>query len=106
DHPRRLREAASRGNGRAFQRTGGELRDGASRISALYPTSDLGRAHDSRSAAVGGSCEDRGVATRTRGRRYTATAAGPDRAPRGRIAGTALWRAATRYEGIKTNEPD
>ena len=29
-------------------------------------------------------------------------AAGPDRAPRGRIAGTALWRAATRYEGVKT----
>ena len=28
----------------------------------------------------------------TRG--YTAMAAGPDRAPRGRIAGTALWRAA------------
>ena len=30
----------------------------------------------------------------TSGRRYTAKAAGPDRAPRGRIAGTALWRAA------------
>ena len=60
---------------------------------------DMGRAHDPRSAAIGGSCEDRGVATRTRGRRYTAKAAGPDRAPRGRIAGTALWRAATRYEG-------
>src|SRR5947209_19741063 len=59
----------------------------------------MGRAHDPRSAAVGGSCEDRGVATRTRGRRYTATAAGPDRAPRGRIAGTARWRAAARYEG-------
>ncbi len=28
--------------------------------------------------------------------RYTAKAAGPDRAPRGRIAGTALWRAATK----------
>ena len=27
---------------------------------------DMGRAHDPRSAAVGGSCEDRGVATRTR----------------------------------------
>src|SRR6266550_6216689 len=53
----------------------------------------MGRAHDPRSAAVGGSCEDRGVATRTRGRGYTAKAAGPDRAPRGRIAGTALWRA-------------
>jgi large subunit ribosomal protein L19 len=26
-------------------------------------------------------------------------AAGPDRAPRGRIAGTALWRAATKHEG-------
>ena len=57
---------------------------------------DMGRAHDPRSAAVGGSCEDRGVATRTSGRRYTAKAAGPDRAPRGRIAGTALWRAATK----------
>ena len=62
-HPRRLREAASRGNGRGLQRRGGELRDRASRISALYPTSDMGRAHDPRSAAVGGSCEDRGVAT-------------------------------------------
>src|SRR5438270_11885855 len=59
----------------------------------------MGRAHDPRGAAVGGSCEDRGVATRTRGRRHTAKAAGPDRAPRGRIAGTALWRAATKYEG-------
>ena len=98
-HPRRLRKASSRGNGRGLQRRGGELRDGASRISALYPTCGMGRAHDPRSAAIGGSCEDRGVATRTSDRRYTATAAGPDRAPRGRIAGTALWRAATRYEG-------
>ena len=97
--PRRLRKAASRGNGRGLQRRGRELQTGASRISALYPTSYMGRAHDPRSAAVGGSCEDRGVATRPRGRRYTAMAAGPDRAPRGRIAGTALWRAATRYEG-------
>jgi len=54
----------------------------------------MGRAHDPRSAAVGGSCEDRCVETRTGDRRYTAKAAGPDRAPRGRIAGTALWRAA------------
>ncbi len=84
--------AASSGEEESFE-------TGASGISALYPTSDMGRAHDPRSAAVGGSCEDRGVATRTRGRRYTATAAGPDRAPRGRIAGTALWRAATRYKG-------
>ena len=98
-HPRRLREAAPRGNGRGLQRRGRELRGGASRISALYPACYMGRAHDPRSAAIGGSCEDRGVATRTRGRRYTAKAAGPDRAPRGRIAGTALWRAATRYEG-------
>ena len=97
--PRCLREAASRGNGRGLQRRGGELRAGSPGISALYPACDMGRAHDPRSAAVGGSCEDRGVATRTRGRRYTAKAAGPDRAPRGRIAGTALWRAATRYEG-------
>src|SRR3954464_7782593 len=59
----------------------------------------MGRAHDPRSAAVGGSCEDRGVATRGCGQRHTAKAAGPDRAPRGRIAGTALWRAATKYEG-------
>ena len=79
--------AASSGEEESFE-------SGASRISALYPTSHMGRAHDPRSAAVGGSCEDRGVATRTRGRRYTAKAAGPDRAPRGRIAGTALWRAA------------
>ena len=34
----------------------------------------------------------------TRDRRHTAKAAGPDRAPRGRIAGTALWRAARRLE--------
>ena len=98
-HPRCLREAASRGNGRGLQRRGGELRARSPGISALYPACYMGRAHDPRSAAVGGSCEDRGVATRTRGRRHTATAAGPDRAPRGRIAGTALWRAATRYEG-------
>ena len=84
--------AASSGEEESFE-------DGASRISALYPTCRMGRAHDPRSAAIGGSCEDRRVATRTRGRRYTAKAAGPDRAPRGRIAGTALWRAATRYEG-------
>ena len=38
----------------------------------------------------------------TSGRRYTATAAGPDRAPRGRIAGTALWRAARDTEEKKT----
>ena len=81
--------AASSGEEESFD-------DGASRISALYPTSDMGRAHDPRSAAVGGSCEDRRVATRKSGRRHTAKAAGPDRAPRGRIAGTALWRAARR----------
>ena len=86
--------AASSGEEESFE-------TGASRISALYPACYMGRAHDPRSAAVGGSCEDRGVATRTRGRRYTAKAAGPDRAPRGRIAGTALWRAATRYEEKK-----
>src|SRR5215207_9295740 len=54
----------------------------------------MGRTRDPRSAAVGGSCEDRRVETRKSGRRHTAKAAGPDRAPRGRIAGTALWRAA------------
>src|SRR5439155_14651004 len=43
--------------------------------------------------------EDRGPAPRTRSRRHTAKAAGPGRAPRGRIAGTALLLAATRYEG-------
>ena len=48
--------AASSGEEESFE-------DGASRISALYPTSRLGRAHDPRSAAVGGSCEDRCVAT-------------------------------------------
>ena len=93
---RRLRSPAPRGNGRGLQRRGGKLRSGASRISALYPTCHMGRAHDPRSAAIGGSCEDRGVATRTRCRGHTAKAAGPDRAPRGRIAGTALWRAATK----------
>ena len=49
--------AASSGEEESFEA-------GASRISALYPTSDMGRAHDPRSAAVGGSCEDRRVATR------------------------------------------
>ena len=36
---RRLRSPAPRGNGRGLQRRGGKLRNGASRISALYPTS-------------------------------------------------------------------
>ena len=89
--------AASSGEEESFER-------GASRISALYPACYMGRAHDPRSAAVGGSCEDRGMATCQGGRRYTAKAAGPDRAPRGRIAGTALWRAADSEE--KRNEPD
>jgi tRNA (guanine37-N1)-methyltransferase len=43
---RRLRSAAPRGNGRAFKRSGGKLRERASRISALYPTCRMGRAHD------------------------------------------------------------
>ena len=38
------------------------------------------------------------------GGRYTAKAAGPDRAPRGRAKATALWRAATKTR-TKTNEP-
>src|ERR1044072_6809385 len=63
----------------------------------------MGRGHDPRSAAVGGSCEDRCVETRTSGRRYTAKAAGPDRAPRGRIAGTALWRGAGQIREKKMN---
>src|SRR6476661_11263490 len=63
----------------------------------------MGRAHDPRSAAVGGSCEDRGVATCPGGQRYTAKAAGPDRAPRGRIAGTALWRAARKRREEEMN---
>src|SRR5687768_14066572 len=62
----------------------------------------MGRAHDPRGAVVGGSFEDRGVATRTRGPGHTAKAAGPDRAPWGRIAGTALWRAARRLGNDKT----
>src|SRR6476661_3065657 len=63
----------------------------------------MGRAHDPRSAAVGGSCEDRGMASCQSGRGYTAMAAGPDRAPRGRIAGTALWRAAGQRREDKMN---
>ena len=53
----------------------------AARIPALYPTTDVGRAHDPRSAAIGGSCEDRGVAKVTGRDRYTAKAAGPLGAP-------------------------
>ena len=83
--------APSSGDGR-------ELRDGAARIPALYPTSDMGRAHDPRSAAIGGSCEDRGLATSQRGDRYTAKAAGPLGAPRGRSGRVALWCAARRRE--------
>src|SRR3990170_4168189 len=63
----------------------------------------MGRAHGPRGAAVGGSCEDRGVATRSGIRGHTAKAAGPDRAPRGRIAGTALWRAARRRRSEDMN---
>ena len=66
---------------------------------------DMGRAHDPRSAAIGGSCEDRGVATRTRGRRYTAKAAGPDRAPRGRSQAPPSG-ARRRDMKARRNEPD
>src|SRR3990170_5447372 len=63
----------------------------------------MGRAHGPRGAAVGGSCEDRGVAIRARSGGHTAKAAGPDRAPRGRIAGTALWCAARRRRSEEMN---
>src|SRR4028118_970297 len=56
----------------------------------------MGRAHDPRGAAVGGSCEGRRLASCAGGRGYTVKAAGPDGAPRGRAQAAALWRAATR----------
>ena len=66
DGPARcLHSAAPRRNGRGLQWRGGELRRGAPGISALHPTRHLGRTHDPRSAAIGGSCEDRGVAQST-----------------------------------------
>ena len=81
--------AASSGEEESFE-------TGASRISALHPTRHLGRTHDPRSVAIGGSCADRGVATRSVDPGHTATAARPDLAPWGRIAGTALWCARRR----------
>src|SRR6476661_8999892 len=64
----------------------------------------MGRAHDPRSAAIGGSCEDRRVARPARPGGYTVKAAGPDRASQGRAKATALWRAARRRE--LEDEPD
>ena len=49
--------AASSGEEESFE-------TGSPGISALYPACNMGRAHDPRSAAVGGSCEDRRVETR------------------------------------------
>src|SRR3546814_19315362 len=74
---RRLHSIAARRNGRGFERGGRELRDGATRIPALYPTSDLGRAHDPRRAAIGGSCADRRLAQVEGGGTHTDTEAGP-----------------------------
>src|SRR3546814_2964984 len=90
-----FRSIAARRNGRGFERGGRELRDGATRIPALYPTSDMGRAHDPRSAAIGGSCEDRRLAQVDGGGTHTATEAGSLGAPRGRSGPVSLWRAAT-----------
>jgi hypothetical protein len=41
-----LHSPASRRNGRAFERGRGILRGRVARVSALYPTSGMGRAHD------------------------------------------------------------
>ena len=54
---------------------------GAARISALYPTTDVGRAHDPRGVAIGGSCEDFGMAQAHGRNRDTAKAAGSLGAP-------------------------
>ena len=64
---------------------------------------NVGGAHDPRSAAIGGSCENRRLAKSEGGRRDTAKAAGPDRAPLGRAKATALWRAARRRERTDMN---
>src|SRR5215210_3348428 len=58
----------------------------------------MGRAHDPRSAAIGGSCEDRGLAQTPGGDRHTVTQAGPLGAPHRRSGPACLWRAA-RKEG-------
>lgn len=62
--------AASSGGDRSFE-------NGLLRISALYPARHMGRAHDPRSAAIGGSCEDRRTAETTGARSHTVTQAGP-----------------------------
>src|SRR3546814_16942320 len=56
----------------------------------------MGRAHDPRSAAIGGSCEDRGLAETTGTRSYTVTQAGPLGASYRCSGPTCLWRAAKR----------
>src|SRR5690606_37916237 len=58
----------------------------------------MGRAHDPRSAAIGGSCEDRRMAETPGGGRHTVTQAGPLGAPQGRSGRACLWRAARRLE--------
>src|SRR5687768_4540628 len=63
----------------------------------------MGRAQDPRSAAIGGSCENLGLAKCKGGRGNTAKAAGPDRASLGRAKATALWRAADRRERRRMN---
>src|SRR6185436_9668447 len=63
----------------------------------------MGRAQDPRSAAIGGSCENRRLAKAEGGRRDTAKAAGPDRASRGRTKAIALWRAARKRRQIVMN---
>src|SRR3546814_19821586 len=55
----------------------------------------MGRAHDPRSAAIGGSCEDRRLAESTGGERHTVTQAGPLGASYRCSGTTCLWRAAT-----------
>src|SRR3546814_7034904 len=55
----------------------------------------MGRAHDPRSAAIGGSCEDRRLAESTGGERHTVTQAGPLGASYRCSGPTCLWRAAT-----------
>ena len=54
----------------------------------------MGRAHDPRSAAIGGSCENRRLAETKGGGRHTVTQTGPLGAPQGRSGPVCLWRAA------------
>ena len=64
----------------------------------------MGRAHDPRSAAIGGSCEDRRVEESPRGGRHTVTQAGPLGALQWRSGPACLWRAAQRLR-IRFDEP-